>query len=277
MFKLDPKQTLSIPVPALNDLQKSLGCFDYGAKTNAIDLETVEHPYYASLGACENFQDELLGWAYDRQRECDPSNAPYYLDCLKDLANGRGSSDLQTKVVIAESSGEFGLNEIMKAYKFLGIEINTVEGDDHIIGTYRSRVESAPRQKDEARESLLVIAKHRGSAEIEKVAKDKKMSYNEALEFLNVSADTAIDSIEACAVAMVSSDLQFLHLNSPVAHSLTYLSLSMQINQELLKHFESLPTITQALFFHFEGLQHSWNPIAPDRSTMWQKHIIDFN
>jgi len=195
------------PMPALKDIERSLGYFDYPTRQRVIDLETEEHPYYASLGACANFTDDLLGWAYDRQRECDPVNRPYYLDCLQDLANGRGSSDLQMKVALVESAGELGLKAIKEAYKFFALDPNTVESDDHIMGVYRARIESAPRQKDEARRCLLVIAKHRNSSQIEALANDRTMTFEEALEFLNVSADTASDSIEASAIAMVRLEI----------------------------------------------------------------------
>lgn len=197
-----------MPIPALKDIERTLGYYDYPTRKRVIDLETVEHPYFASLGACDNFTDELLSWAYDRQRECDPINRPYYLDCLQVLANGRGSSDLQMKVVLLESAGELGLKAIKEAYRFFALDLNAVESDDHIMGTYKARIESAPRQKDEARRCLLVIAKHRDSASIEALANDRSMTFDEALEFLNVTSDTASDSIEASAIAMVSQQVR---------------------------------------------------------------------
>ncbi|TAQ87337.1 hypothetical protein B7494_g4308 [Chlorociboria aeruginascens] len=192
-----------IAPPALKDIERSLGYYNYPTKSRLVDLTTLEeHPYYASLGITENFTDEMLSWAYERQCECDPSNKPYYLDCLSDLAKGRKSSDLEMKATMAISRGEYGLNDIEEAYKFFALEPHSVEGEDHIIGLYKSRIEAAPRQKDEARNALLIIAKSRNSSKIEKVANDRTLSFQEALEFLSVSADTASDSIEAAAIAM---------------------------------------------------------------------------
>jgi hypothetical protein len=61
-----------------------------------------------------------------------------------------------------------------------------------------------------------VIAKHRSSQKIQAVVNDKTMDYNEALEFLGVTEDTASDSIEAVAIARVSrpyiQSLKFLPL-----------------------------------------------------------------
>jgi ubiquitin carboxyl-terminal hydrolase 25/28 len=194
----------SIPLPALKDIERSLGYHDYPTKSRMVDLSEEEHPHYASLGAVGNFTDTLLMWVYDRQCDCDPQNKPYYLDCLSGIAKGRKSSDLETKVVLATSAGELGLEETQEAYKFFTLDATTKELDDHIIGLYRSRIDSAPRQKDEARQCLRVIAKHRASQKIQAVVNDKTMDYNEALEFLGVTEETASDSIEAVAIARVS-------------------------------------------------------------------------
>ena len=190
--------------PARNDIERSLGYHGYPTKSRSINLTGEEHPYYASLGAVDSFNDDLLGWAYDRQRACDPQNKPYYLDCIRDLAKGRQSSDLQVKAALAVSQGEIGLNEIEVAYNALGIDPNTTEGDDYVVGVYKSRIENAPRQKAEARQALSLIGKVRQSAKIAAIANDQTMSFEEALEFFSVSADTASDSIEAVAIAMVS-------------------------------------------------------------------------
>jgi ubiquitin carboxyl-terminal hydrolase 25/28 len=197
-------RTTVFHVPALKDIERSLGCFDYPKRNRTVDLSIEEHPCYISLGAVDDFTDKHLEWAYERQCECDPSNKPYYLDCLADLANGRQSADLQTRLVMATSAGELGLKVIEDSYRYFNLDPDSVEGDGHIMGLYKSRIESAPRQKDEARECLLNIAKHRNSEKIEALANDKTMSFEEALEFLGISADTASDSIEASAVALVS-------------------------------------------------------------------------
>ncbi|KAL5323372.1 hypothetical protein ACEPPN_007907 [Leptodophora sp. 'Broadleaf-Isolate-01'] len=190
------------PVPALKDIERSLGYFDYPLRSRTINLESEEHPYYKSLGAVETFTDDYLSWAYDRQCSCDPTNKPYYFDCLEDLATGRKSPDLQMKVTMAVSLGEYGLKQLEDSFKFFGLDPATKEGDDHIMGVYKSRIASAPRQKEDAKARLLIIAKHRNSEAIEALAKDNTMSFEEALEFLEVTADTASDSIEAAAISL---------------------------------------------------------------------------
>jgi ubiquitin carboxyl-terminal hydrolase 25/28 len=202
----NPKiRIVHIPIPAFKEIARSLGYYDYPTNSRTVDLSIEPHPHYASLGALDNFTDELLIWAYDRQCECDPRNKPYYLDCLAGLAGGRQSSDLETKVVMATSAGEYGLKEIEDAYKFFTLDPNANLTDDNIIGNYKSRIESAPRQKDEARQCLRKIAKARNSEKIEAVANDKAMSINEALEYLAVPEDIDSEFVSATAAAMVSS------------------------------------------------------------------------
>lgn len=206
---------LHMPLAALKDIERSLGFHDYPTRSRTVDLSKQEHPHYASLGAVDDFTDTFLLWAHERQCECDPSNRPYYLDCLSGIATGRKSSELQIKVAMAASAGEIGLREIEEAYRYFALDPNTMEGDEYIIGVYNSRIESAPRQKDEARNCLSVIAKARNSGKIEAVVNNKAMSFEEALEFLNVTEGTQSDSIEAAAVAMVSYPLLLIYPYSP--------------------------------------------------------------
>ncbi|OWO97968.1 hypothetical protein B2J93_3766 [Marssonina coronariae] len=191
-------------IPAMKDIQRSLGYFEYPTRSRTIDLSKEEHPYFQSLGAVDDFTDELLSWAYDRQCKCDPANKPYYFDCLEDIAKGRASSDLQMKVTMAVSIGEYGLKTLEEAYGLFGLSPDTNEGDDHVMGLYKSRIASAPKQKSEAMAALLVIAKHRNSEQIEALAKDTTITYEEALELLCVVDDTPAEFVAASAVALAS-------------------------------------------------------------------------
>lgn len=124
--------------------------------------------YYASLGATSDFADSLLIFAYDRQTACDPRNAPYYLECLQDLAQGRKSEVLETKAVLMESEGQISRKDIEKAYQFFGMDPRARElDDDSIIGSFRSRVGDAPKQEAEARRELGIIGLERKSDKIQ--------------------------------------------------------------------------------------------------------------
>lgn len=268
-------------IPALKDIERSLGCFDYPKRNRTVDLSTDEHPCYISLGAVDNFTDTFLEWAYDRQCECDPSNKPYYLDCLADLASGRGSADLQTKVVMATSSGELGQKVIEDSYQYFNLDPDSVEGDDHIIGLYKSRIESAPRQKEEARECLRVIAKHRSSDKIEALANDKTMSVDEALEFLGVSSDTAADSIEASAVALVRPFPILAHIYAPFRLQETSVDLalrSLSNHQIRAKSHElyALLQLTVQMTLLYNAQLLLWNRVLVVLRSTSVTHTTDF-
>lgn len=197
------------PIPAINCIRRSLECFQYPMHSRIVDLSQAEHPHYASLGALGDFSDELILFAYHRQRLCAPQNSPYYLDALRDIANGRDSSDLQMAVATAVSMGETGQEEINSAYRFFNVRPDAVESDDHIIGLYRSRIESAPAQREAARECLATIGKARCSQSILSVATDKTPTYEEALKFLEVTADTGSDTLGEMAKFMVCTTKPF--------------------------------------------------------------------
>lgn len=197
------------PQPAIPDIESVLGCNGRLRRSRSVDLTLLEHPYYASLGAVDDLVDDHLGWAYERQCLTDPKNKPYYFDCIKDLAAGRESTELDMKVAMAVSAGEVGIKDIESAYQYFGISPDTREGDEHIAGLYRSRIESAPRQKEEARERLSILANARNSMLLEELVNDKTLTFEEALQFLSVSPSTDADTIVAQATVQVSCRIVF--------------------------------------------------------------------
>jgi ubiquitin carboxyl-terminal hydrolase 25/28 len=195
------------PLPAVRDLRKALGCDDYPTEFRPINLEVDEHPHYASVGCVGDFTDELIIFAYHRQRDCDPGNIPYYLECLEAIGKGRNSALLQEEYVKAVSLGEITQQEIDDAYKFFALSPNANHAEDHIIGIYRSYIESSPKHKDAAKQALMKLGQAKGSLKIQAVANDKVMSYEEALEYFGVVAETPSDLVEAQAIGMVSYTL----------------------------------------------------------------------
>lgn len=190
------------PPPGIKDLYITFGCLDYPRDSRVVNLEALEHPHYASLGAVASLSDELVFFAYERQRDCDPTRKAYYLECLQGIGSGRESMFLQEEFVKSVSMGENTLAEIEDAYKFFVLNPLVDHDDDHVIGVYKSRVENAPLQKEEAKQALLVIGKSKDSMKLQEFAKDKAKTYNEALEYFGVFQDTPSDAIEAAAVAM---------------------------------------------------------------------------
>jgi hypothetical protein len=127
--------------------------------------------FYAGLGATFDFHDDLIVFSYSRQTEIDPNGAPYYLECLEGIGEGRKSEALQTHVAIEASNGKISLKDIRRAYQDLGFPYNGNSlDDDTIIGTFQSRVSSSPKQEAELRRALKIIGQDRWSNKVLQVA-----------------------------------------------------------------------------------------------------------
>lgn len=100
----------------------------------------------------------------------DPDRYAWYLSYLIEIANVRQSQTLEVQVAMERSNGLFTLEEVDQAYRYFGFTRHDAD-DDHIIGTYKSRLSDAPRQDTDMREQLRIIGEHRRSARIRDVAK----------------------------------------------------------------------------------------------------------
>ena len=126
--------------------------------------------WHAGLGATADFHDELIEFSYERQLETDPSNTPYYLECLQGIAGGRRSEDLDTKVAIEASENRISLKDVRAAFKEIGLDPRATLEDDTIIGTFQSRISDAPKQEAQMRRALKIIGQSRKSEKIELLA-----------------------------------------------------------------------------------------------------------
>ena len=184
--------------------------------------------FYAGLGTIEDFHDDLIIFAYDRQIECDANNTPYYLECLQGIAGGRESEDLQTKVAIEASGDKISFKDVRSAYKELGLAFDGNYDDDTIIGTFNSRVADAPKQEPQMRRALRIIGQSMSSQKIQIVASQGNpisyhvsvfgiddtaavTNYEQALAFLNAEPDTGDDFIPSMFSVKVTT-----------SHSLSY-------------------------------------------------------
>ncbi|KAL9067155.1 MAG: hypothetical protein Q9157_006897 [Trypethelium eluteriae] len=188
------------PIPSRKDLERVLGMLDYekSSSSRRYDPGTPEHPYYASLGAVADFSDNLLLYSYDRQVESDGQNSPYYFECLQDLATGRNSETLQTKVATLASQDQISRKDVAKAYKYFGIDENHLEivSDDHILGLFQSRIpDIGPAQETEMRDMLRTLARARNSALLSNAASDTIETYGQALSWLGAEVTTPDDFI----------------------------------------------------------------------------------
>ncbi|RVD85020.1 uncharacterized protein DFL_003353 [Arthrobotrys flagrans] len=184
------------PINAEADLKKLLAAANYPtnpASRRIADPTLPEHPMYASLGANWDFSDNLLFWAYQRQKECDPENAPFYFDCISELATGRRSEDLLLQVVTLRSQGEFSRSDVKNAYHRLGITTD-FDNESFIIGNFQSRLSDAPRQEMELREGLMTIGKYLKNENIMNASKKVAMGLRQAYDILGMGVGSDVDA-----------------------------------------------------------------------------------
>ncbi|KAI9791044.1 MAG: ubiquitin-specific protease ubp2 [Candelina submexicana] len=189
-----------IPLSAMKWIEQILGLQEFRqahpSPRRTIDLTQEEHPCFASLGAVGDFSDDLIIFAYERQKLCDIDNAPYYLECLQDLGELRQSEILQTKAVMMQSEGEISTKDIREAYRYFGFDSQSSSlNDETIIGVFQSRLSDAPRQEADARLALRIIGQSRGSEKILHLALKSLTNAEQALGWLNAASDTPDDFI----------------------------------------------------------------------------------
>lgn len=141
----------------------------------------------------------MILFAFARQTHVDPGNRNFYFECLHDLATGRKSEMLETQVAVLSSQGFLKKGEIESAYRYFGIDPNHAGllNDEHIIGTYKSRLsDMGVAAAEETRRQLRIIGDARDSSLIRAEASDALETYEQALSWLGASGDQADDFVE---------------------------------------------------------------------------------
>jgi ubiquitin carboxyl-terminal hydrolase 25/28 len=131
-----------------------------------------KHRPFTALGIPVYASDELVEFAYHKQVETDAAQAPWYLTYLDQIANNRDSEDLNTVVAIERSGGKVDFQQLSEAYHYFGLRFDSQTDDDHIIGSFKSRVQDSPMQETQMRERLRIIGQHRKSTKIQDYADD---------------------------------------------------------------------------------------------------------
>ncbi|KAH3910600.1 hypothetical protein HBH56_143770 [Parastagonospora nodorum] len=199
-----PKNPL-FPTPAGAHIERALACDNYDrvpGRTASTNHEE-DHPCYAALGAVGDFSDALILFAFAQQIVVDVESRSYYYECLQDLAVGRKSEELQIQVATYGSQGFTSRRELDAAYKSFGIEPAHAKhlNDEHIIGTFRSRLSDiSPHMAEDARRQLRIIGDARNSETIRAEASDALETYEQALSWLDLTEEVADDFV----VTMVS-------------------------------------------------------------------------
>ncbi|KAH8727110.1 hypothetical protein GQ44DRAFT_612430 [Phaeosphaeriaceae sp. PMI808] len=200
------------PPPSRTYIERALACNDYDKAKGRMETRSVnheeDHPYYASLGAVGDFSDALILFAFAQQTAVDVESRSYYYECLQDLAVGRKSEELEMQVAVLGSQGFTTRREVDAAYQYFGIEpLHAAHlNDDHIIGTFKSRLsDMSPSLAEETRRQLRIIGAARGSQAINAEAAGALETYEQALSWLDLS-ETQADDFVPTMVTMKTSD-----------------------------------------------------------------------
>lgn len=166
--------------------------------------------YYASLGALADFDDSLILFAFSRQVAVDIDNKDYYFECLQDLAAGRQSETLGVQVALLASQGLISKRDAQRAYQYFGINPAhaSVIGDEHIIGSFKSRLSDiSPMQAEEARKQLRVLGDVRDSERIRAEAAGSIETYDQAMAWFELDPSTADDFVQTMYSLKVRAQL----------------------------------------------------------------------
>ncbi|KAB8343044.1 hypothetical protein FH972_022638 [Carpinus fangiana] len=177
--------------PTIRDMERLLGMLD------SANLTFDSNAY--RLGCLPNFSDDLIAWAYDRLILIHPEDAPTTFDHLRKIAAERQSESLQLKATMLESEGQQSREAVRKAYFQLGYGDFDSAGsasDDELLGTYQARVpDIGPDQQHDLKLALKTIADWRNSHLLKQACSDKIETYEQALLYLDASAETSDDFI----------------------------------------------------------------------------------
>ncbi|PGH26549.1 hypothetical protein AJ80_01678 [Polytolypa hystricis UAMH7299] len=173
------------------------------------DLPPGRPPYYEDLGTVEGSTSSMILQAYHKQIETDPARAPYYLRCLKTLADWRHDSDGRVLAEAVEreyTEGRYTDHDIPKAYNYF--QLNPADRtltDDYIINCFFARLTDAPNDM-EPRRQLWRIGDHRQSEKIKAAAEERVANVEQALVFLGAERETGDDFIISMYTAKISDN-----------------------------------------------------------------------
>jgi ubiquitin carboxyl-terminal hydrolase 25/28 len=261
------------PPSARTLMGKILGCDEYPQAKGRVQTRNTnheeDHPYYAGLGAVGDFADELLLFSFQRQAAVDEPNAPYYFECLQDLALGRNSEGLQSQVGMLASQGYFKRSEVALAYRYFDMDPahESFLNDDHIIGVFKSRLgDISPAAAEEARRQLRIIGHTRNSDNIMAAASDTLETYEQALSWLDMEHSHADDFVTAMFATKVNDN----PANTPVARQAVDI-IAKHRNSQRLRDFLEYGSMGAAAMD--EGEAYAILQIA-DRSSQLDLDIL---
>ncbi|KAK3321533.1 hypothetical protein B0H66DRAFT_618442 [Apodospora peruviana] len=170
------------------------------------------------LGAPADAEDDLLKYAYLRQKETDPANKHRYLEALGKIAAHRDvdlqlfvfeqqdNDTAQAKAQQQTASTASSDTPIDKAYAHFGLTRSCSEAPSYFINVYNVYRDQSPAQRAAHRTALLQIGKDRNSDEILAEVYKTKMEPAEACTFLSVEPSWPMDTIVMFAQTLLSED-----------------------------------------------------------------------
>ncbi|BGP21214.1 ubiquitin-specific protease ubp2 [Rhodotorula toruloides] len=119
---------------------------------------------YSLLGLVPDLADSVVERVYDMQCELNSFLAPFYLNALSRIAQGRGSEALNMKVALERSQDKLTSDEINAAYKELRLaspfDMYSSITDDDIVTAFQTRIEHVthPTRRKALLEAARIVA-----------------------------------------------------------------------------------------------------------------------
>lgn len=140
---------------------------------------------------------DTIAYAYKQQVCADPSMAPHFLDCLKQIAGlrrSRGKDDRRLAKAVDEAyaAGNFASVDVDRAYTFFGLDPEDYNVDDNLILQCFYAYINSPTQEELARRQLWRIGKDRASDRL--IAASEERSLSPPFSVLASNAQTNIEA-----------------------------------------------------------------------------------
>ena len=124
---------------------------------------------------------DTIAYAYKQQVCADPSMAPHFLDCLKQIAGlrrSRGKDDRRLAKAVDEAyaAGNFASVDVDRAYTFFGLDPEDYNVDDNLILQCFYAYINSPTQEELARRQLWRIGKDRASDRLIAASEERSLS-----------------------------------------------------------------------------------------------------
>lgn len=168
--------------------------------------EVLKDKFFIDLSAFPFYSDDLLITCYKKTLECDQQNAMVYYDSLKEIQQRKATLKLSHFVRELHLSGVIGYSDLENAYKHLNIDpVQAPHIDDELLLTMYKNETSMNPSDSTLRESMMLIARQRGSSKLEHYLKYEPLPLEKAYEVLDID-HSVDDDIVATAVLIKKGD-----------------------------------------------------------------------